>query len=148
MDGLREVPMIVDCASCGARVRVPESRLGESSRCARCKAAITPLSKPVSVGSEQEFDALVRDSSLPVVVDFWAPWCGPCRVVAPELEKLARARQGRAIVAKVNTDELPSLGRRFAIASIPTVAVFERGRERHRVSGAMPAEQLARALEV
>lgn len=140
--------MIVVCPSCQSKVRVPESRLGETSRCARCKGSLTPLERPIAIASEAEFEALVRESSLPVIVDFWAPWCGPCRMVAPEIEKLALARKGRAVVVKVNTDELPTLGQRHAIASIPTVAVFHHGREKHRISGAMSAGQMASALGI
>lgn len=140
--------MIIPCSSCQAKVRVPGSRLGDNARCPKCKAAVAPLDRPVPIGSDQEFDELVRDSELPVLVDFWAPWCGPCRMVAPELEKLSRSRAGRLVVVKVNTDELPTLGARFGISGIPTIAVFRGGREARRVSGAMPAEALAKQLGV
>lgn len=140
--------MIVPCRSCDSKVRVPESRLGESARCPRCKGAIAPLDRPVAVTSEADFDALVRDSKLPVLVDFWAPWCGPCRSLAPELEKLAQARTAKLVVAKVDTDELQRLGARFGIQSIPTMVLFRGGREASRVSGAMKADALARQLGV
>jgi thioredoxin 2 len=90
---------------------------------------------------------LVARSSLPVVVDYWAPWCGPCRMVAPELQKVAARQAGRVIVVKVNTDELPDLGERFAIRSIPTLAVFAEGRERARSAGAKPALEIERFIE-
>ena len=88
------------------------------------------------------FDALVRAAALPVIVDFWAPWCGPCRMVAPELERVAAANAGRYLVVKVNTDAVPELGERFRIRSIPTMAVFEGGREVARTSGARPAADI------
>ena len=88
------------------------------------------------------FDRLVATSSLPVLVDYWAPWCGPCRMVAPELQKVAARQAGRAIVVKVNTDDLSDLGQRFGIRSIPTLAVFAGGKEAARESGARPAEEI------
>ena len=90
------------------------------------------------------FDALVRAAALPVIVDFWAPWCGPCRMVAPELERVAADNAGRYLVVKVNTDAVPELGERFRIRSIPTMAVFEGGREVARTSGARPAADIER----
>ncbi len=100
------------------------------------------LPEPIEVSSDEAFDALVRTSRLPVVVDFWAPWCGPCRMVAPELVKVAASNAGRYLVVKVNTDELPELGDRFAIQSIPTMAVFADGREVARTAGARPAADI------
>ena len=97
------------------------------------------MTAPVEVSSSAAFDRLVTSSTVPVVVDFWAPWCGPCRMVAPELEKVAASNKGRYVIAKVNTDALPELGSRFRIGSIPTMAVFRSGQEVSRVSGAQPA---------
>ena len=84
----------------------------------------------------------MRGDSCPVVVDFWAPWCGPCRMVAPELERVARSNAGKYLVVKVNTDAMPELGERFRIRSIPTMAVFEGGREVARTAGARPAADI------
>ena len=92
--------------------------------------------------SATAFDALVAQWPLKVVVDFWAPWCGPCRMVAPELQKVAAANAGRYLVVKVNTDALPELGERFSIRSIPTMAVFAGGREVARTAGARPAADI------
>ena len=137
--------MILTCTSCGADNRVPTKRLGDRPRCGRCKTTLS-ASAPVSVGSAEEFGEIVRESPLPVLVDFWAPWCGPCRVVAPELEKLAKKRSGEVLVVKVDTQALPVLGARHDVQSIPTFVRFDRGHETTRASGAMPAAQLERAL--
>lgn len=139
--------MILTCPSCGAGNRVPASRLRDRPKCGRCKASIA-ADAPVAIGSAEEFSALVKESPLPVLVDFWAPWCGPCRVVAPELEKLAKQRTGEVLVVKVDTQALPALGARFGIESIPTFVRFDGGQETKRVSGAMRAAQLTQALDL
>jgi len=136
--------MEVACTSCAARNRVPIKRLGDKAKCAQCKAALLPLNRPLAVASLGEFDELVRDAPRPVLVDFWAAWCGPCRTVAPELEKLARERADRVIVAKVDTEALPAIAQRFAIRSIPTLILFKAGAEVRRTSGAMPAAEISR----
>jgi len=134
--------VIVACASCGQKNRVAFERLADEVRCGQCKQSIEPPSTPVEIHSAADFDRLVARSSIPVVVDYWAPWCGPCRMVAPELQKVAARQKGRAIVVKVNTDELPDLGQRFNIRSIPTLAVFAGGKEVTRSAGARPAEEI------
>ena len=96
-------------------------------RCAKCHENLPKLAAPVDVASASAFDALVAQSPVPVLVDFWAPWCGPCRVMAPEVEKLAQQTTGHALIVKVDTDAVPELGERFGIRSIPTVAVFKNG---------------------
>ncbi len=116
--------------------------LDKNARCASCKAALPPADAPIDVPSAETFDALVQYSRLPIVVDFWAPWCGPCRLVAPELEKLARMAAREFLVVKINTEALPELGDRFAIRSIPTMAVFSGGREVTRTAGARPAADI------
>ncbi len=134
--------LIVPCSSCGQKNRLAYDHLGDATRCAACKADLAPPNVPIEIASTSAFDALVSQSALPVVVDYWAPWCGPCRMVAPELEKVASRAAGRLIVVKVNTDALPDLGQRYRIMSIPTMAVFEGGREVARTSGARPAADI------
>jgi thioredoxin 2 len=138
--------VLIQCASCSKFNRVPAARTGDHAKCAACKASLLPLLHPIAVGSGGDFDELVRDSPIPVLVDFWAAWCGPCRTVAPELEKLASTRGGGLIVAKVDTEALPEVAARFRIQGIPTMILFRGGRESTRLSGAMPASAIAAKL--
>ena len=137
-----EVAMIEPCRACGAQNRIPAERLDGKARCGTCLRPILPLAVPHEIHSTAEFDEIVAGSPIPVLVDFWAPWCGPCNVVAPEVEQVARLRSGGVIVAKVNTDEVPEVADRYGVLSIPTFIVFRRGQEAKRVSGAAPAQEL------
>jgi thioredoxin 2 len=139
---LDERGLVVACASCGQKNRVVYGHLADTAKCGRCKTDLSATAAPLEVGSSQDFDRLIAQASVPVVVDYWAPWCGPCRMVAPELAKVAARSQGRFLVVKVNTDALPDLGERFRIRSIPTMAVFSGGREVTRTSGARPAADI------
>ena len=134
--------VIVPCPNCSTRNRLIYERLGDAVQCGQCKQSIKAPNEPIEVKSTADFDRLVAHSSLPVLVDYWAPWCGPCRMVAPELQKVAARQAGQALVVKVNTDELADLGQRFGIRSIPTLAVFGGGKELARESGALPAEAI------
>jgi len=134
--------LLVACASCGQKNRLAFDRLASAVRCGRCKQPLSAPASPLEAGSTGDFDRLVASASLPIVVDYWAPWCGPCRMVAPELEKVAARAAGRWLVVKVNTDALTDLGERFGIRSIPTMAVFAGGREVGRTAGARPAQDI------
>ena len=131
--------VLVKCGSCATTNRLPYAGLDRATRCAKCHADLPQPSEPIEIQSVEAFDAVVANSSVPVVVDFWAAWCGPCRMVAPEVKKAAEHLAGKALVLKVDTDANPELSSRFGIRSIPTIGVFANGREVNRASGARPA---------
>jgi thioredoxin 2 len=103
---------------------------------------LPPVTSPIATVDVESLDTILRCASVPVVVDFWAPWCGPCRTMAPEVETAAHRLAGQALFVKVNTDAAPELGSRFGIRSIPTLAVFQDGRERSRVTGVRSAADI------
>lgn len=139
--------IICPCQQCGRRNRIAYERIGQPARCSECKRELPAPAAPVDVQDVAGFDALVSKSSVPVLVDFWAPWCGPCQMVAPELAKVAAAGAGRWIVAKVNTEERRDLGGRFRIQSIPTLMLWSGGREVARQAGAMPAPGIMQFIQ-
>ena len=134
--------VVVACTSCGKKNRLAYEHLGDAARCGQCKEPLTAPGVPMEMRQTADFDRLVAHSSLPVVVDYWAPWCGPCRMVAPELQKVATRQAGKLLVVKVNTDELSDLGQRYSIRSIPTLAIFAGGKEIARTTGARPAAEI------
>jgi thioredoxin 2 len=144
---LDERGVIVTCPNCGQRNRIAYDRLDRPPRCGRCKQAMPLPADPIEIRSVPSFDALVRSSSLPVLVDFWAPWCGPCRMVASELAKVAAANAGRFIVIKVNTDELPALSERYRVTSIPMLGLFAGGRQVASTVGVRPAADIEAFLD-
>jgi thioredoxin 2 len=125
---------------------VPPKRLKHRPKCGRCKNPLSLPREPVGIHSAREFEDLLEGAPVPVVVDFWAPWCGPCRMVASEVEKLAKTDAGRLVVAKVNTEELPELQERYAVRAIPTIISFRSGRESRRAQGAMPERAIRSSL--
>ena len=139
--------LVLACPQCGQRNRLIYERLGQRFRCGKCRIELRPPAEPIEVKNEAVYDALAGRSSLPVLVEFWAPWCGPCKMVAPELAKVAADGSGRWLVAKVNTEELPGLAQRFRINAIPALALFKAGREVARQGGAMPASAIRQFIE-
>ena len=137
--------VLVNCPSCGKTNRLRYATLGAANQCGSCKTRLSSPAAPVDVSDVAAFDAAISSSSLPVVVDFWAPWCGPCRMMAPELEKVAAGAEGQWLVMKVNTDAVPELAERFRILSIPTLGLFQAGRLIHSAAGARSAADI-RAL--
>ena len=121
--------------------------MNRTIRCAKCHTNLPKPAAPVDVASAAAFDALVTQSPVPVLVDFWAPWCGPCHMMAPEVEKLAQQTTGSALIVKVDTEAVPELGERYGIRAIPTVAVFKNGEVVARESGARPAADLQALLQ-
>lgn len=135
----------VPCPFCGRMNRVDMARAQDRPKCGECGKPIL-LDRPLRIG-EEAFDRVVADAQVPVLVDFYADWCGPCKMMAPALDQLARERTGSVLVAKVDTDRAPGLSRRFQIASIPTLIVFRGGKEAARRMGAMPRQQLEAMLD-
>jgi thioredoxin 2 len=139
--------LLLACPECGQRNRLVYARLGQKFRCAQCHTELGSPGEPVEVKTESVFDALTAHSALPVLVEFWAPWCEPCKIVAPELEKVAADGAGQWLVAKANTEELSGLAQRLRVSAIPLLAVFKAGRELARQAGAMPASAIRRLVE-
>lgn len=129
--------VIVSCPACGAKNRVPAARSGKV-RCAACHVDLPWLVE----ADDTTFDAVVGDASLPVLIDVWAPWCGPCRMVSPIVEQMSREFAGKLKVVKVNSDESPRVSQRHGIQSIPTLLLYRNGAEQSRRVGALPAPQL------
>jgi thioredoxin 2 len=142
-----EQTLIRSCPNCGKQNRIPLRHLAHSGRCGNCKNSLAAWSEPIELDAPL-FDALAREATVPLLVDFWAAWCGPCRVMAPELAKLATSHAGRLLVGKVDTERYPELAGRYAIEALPTLIVFGQGQARQRLAGARSATQIARELSL
>ena len=139
---------IIRCPTCGANNRVPLEKIkqGVEPVCGRCKTPLAVDGKPMTV-TDATFSAQVERSPVPVLLDLWAPWCGPCRMVAPVMEELAKEMAGRVRVAKLNVDENPMTAARFHVQSIPTLLVLKGGKEMERMVGVQPKSEIVRRLQ-
>jgi thioredoxin 2 len=137
--------IILPCEHCGTKNRVPAKRLSQGPRCGKCNKGMR-WGAPVAVDGAT-LEGLVREADVPLLVDFWAPWCAPCKMVAPVLEQVARARAGQVLVAKVNVDEEQQAGARHEVSGIPALVLFGGGQEQARVVGAQPKTVIDLAID-
>lgn len=138
--------VIRTCSACGRGNRVKAGDLAKTIRCGACKTVLGPLDEPVDADPEL-FDEVIKNTRVPVLVDFWAAWCAPCRMAAPEVARVAKEMAGRAIVLKVDTEQHPALSARYGVRGIPNFIVFHRGSVALQQAGVIPADQMKRWLE-
>lgn len=136
--------MLIQCPHCNTTNRIPAERIKDGPNCGHCKQALLQ-GAPISL-NDTNFSDLLSSSALPVVVDFWAPWCGPCRMFAPTFKDIAKELAGKALFVKIDTESEQVLAQQYAIRSIPTLAIFKQGKEITRLSGALPAPQFRQWL--
>jgi len=134
--------MLRTCPACGAHNRIPPAKLATAGKCGNCGAVLPASAAPIDVVDVATFDAIVASSPVPVVVDFWAPWCSPCRMTAPEVTHAAADLAGRAVVVKIDTDKVPALAQRYQVSGIPNFAIFRGGKLAHQQAGALKAAQI------
>lgn len=138
--------MIRTCSHCGQQNRVPAANLSRKVRCGACKEALDPVGEPIEA-DPLTFDEILRTSRVPVLVDFWAAWCGPCRMAAPEVARVAADMAGESLVLKVDTERHPELAQRYGVQGIPNFIVFKDGRVVFQQAGVVPAATMQRWLE-
>jgi thioredoxin 2 len=138
-----EAPMAVirKCSHCGRSNRIPAAHLADTGRCGACKSPLPPMDEPIAADAAL-FDEIVREAGVPVLVDFWADWCGPCHMAAPEVARAAKEMAGKAVVLKVDTERVPELAARYNVRGIPNFAIFSNGELVRQQAGVADAEQL------
>jgi len=136
--------MIRTCTHCGSKNRVPARHLAHTGRCGTCKQKLAPVSAPIDVDAAL-FDQITSEATVPVLVDFWAEWCGPCKMAAPAVAKAAESLAGKALVLKVDTERAPALASKYNVRSIPNFAVFRDGKLRWQQPGVLSQQQLEQA---